>query len=204
MGSVLIINAAPIVRVGLRALLNGMGVASAIHEASSVEEALECVATGLILIIIDPEIPDTNLPEFMRQLRVQHGHASLLFFGGRSSSVFVPLAIRLGADGYLHKSSDQSTIVATINTLLDGMQCFPRSQGISPLLSKLQMLSPKEMEVLLLLRQGLRNKDIARKLFLSEKTISAHKRNLLLKLDIQIIAQLTEHDLSADYIKKTL
>lgn len=87
-------------------------------------------------------------------------------------------------------------IQGRLHTLLGGMQCFPKHKGLDVLSGKMQALSPKEMAVLLLLRQGMRNKDVALKLFLSEKTISAHKRNILSKLGISAISEINEHDMA--------
>lgn len=102
------------------------------------------------------------------------------------------LAVKLGADGYLHASSTEMTIAATIHMLLHGMRCFPKAPLPGYLSSGIQTLSEKELSVLLLLRHGLRNKEIAEKLYLSEKTISAHKHNILVKLGISTIAELVE------------
>jgi Response regulator containing a CheY-like receiver domain and an HTH DNA-binding domain len=57
--------------------------------------------------------------------------------------------------------------------------------------------------VLLLLRQGLRNKDIAQRLFLSEKTISAHKQKVLHKLGVNAITQISETRAPADFVNET-
>jgi DNA-binding NarL/FixJ family response regulator len=193
MGAILIVNSMPIVRAGLRAVLQSMGVASVLHEAGSADEAQANLAGNLALVILDPEMPNVNLVQLVQQVRQQHRLVPLLFFGGRVEVMFASLAAQLGADGYVSKSSDEQTLVAAIHTLLGGMQCFPRmQQGLGGLPTKAQLLSQKEMEVLLLLRQGLRNKDIARKLYLSEKTISAHKHNILLKLGVTALAQINE------------
>lgn len=195
MGAILIVNSMPIVRAGLRAVLQDMDAASVLHEAGSADEAQVSLAGSLALIILEPEMPNINLPQLVRQLRQQHSQVPLLFFGGRVGVMFASLAAQLGADGYLSKSSDEKTIMATVHTLLGGMQCFPRQpQGQGALSEKTQLLSQKEVEVLLLLRQGLRNKDVARKLYLSEKTISAHKHNILHKLGISALANISEHE----------
>lgn len=197
MGSILVITPIPIVRIGLRALLCGKVGEHAVYEAGSVGEALACAANDLVLIILDPEMPDINLPEFVHQLRQQLRvrHTPILLFGGRSPAMFASMAIKLGADGYLGRLSNEKTIAAAVHTLLSGMQCFPRQKGVDVLSDKMQALSPKEMAVLLLLRQGMRNKEVACRLFLSEKTISTHKRNMLRKLEISVISEINEHDM---------
>lgn len=194
MASVLVVTAIPVVRAGLRMVLREDVGALDVYEAGSVSEALTGVHVDLALIILDPELPDMNLPEFVRQLRDKFQNTPILFFGGRSAAMFASLATKLGADGYLGRLSNEKTIAAAVHTMLGGMQCFPRHKGLDLLSRKMQALSPKETAVLLLLRQGLRNKDVARKLHLSEKTISAHKRNILLKLEISVISQISEHD----------
>lgn len=196
MGSILVVTAIPIVRAGLRIVLRENAEGYVLYEAGSVSEAQACTAQDLALIILDPELPDMNLPEFVRQLRQQSEHTPILFFGGRSAAMFASMAVKLGADGYLGRLSDEKTITAAIHTLLGGMQCFPKHKGLDVLSGKMQTLSPKEMAVLLLLRQGMRNKDVARKLFLSEKTISAHKHNILSKLGISAISEINEHDMA--------
>ncbi|NYT61719.1 response regulator transcription factor [Alcaligenaceae bacterium] len=195
MGSILVITAIPIARAGLRMILRENVGEHILHEAGSVNDALACTAENLALIILDPELPDMNLLEFVGHLRRQSEHTPILLFGGRSAAMFASLAIKLGADGYLGRMSDERTIAAAVLTMLSGMQCFPRYTGLDLLSIRMQTLSPKEIAVLLLLRQGMRNKDVARRLYLSEKTISAHKRNILSKLEIDTISEINQHDL---------
>ena len=189
MGSILIVDMLPVVRAGLRVVLNEIGMATTVHEAHNAQEALKYAASDLELVIVDPAMPGMNPISFVQQLRKQVANVPILFFGDHSAGFFASVAAKLGVNGYLGKLSDEKTIAATIQIVLGGMQCFPRNKGEDPLPEKMQLLTQKEMTVLLLLRQGLRNKDIARKLYLSEKTISAHKQSILMKLGIGAIAQ---------------
>lgn len=195
MGAILIVNSMPIIRAGLRAVLESMRISAVLHEAGTADEAQAYLADSLQLIILDPEMPNIQLPQFVRHLRQRHSQVPLLFFGGQVETLFATQAVQLGADGYLSRASDQQTVVAAIQTLLGGMQCFPRSRYIeSEPPKKERSLSQKEIEVLKLLRQGLRSKDVARRLYLSEKTISAHKHNILLKLGVTTLAHIGDHE----------
>lgn len=192
----LIVSASPFVRLGLRALLKEMGVNSVLHEPHTMQEAESWIAPDLDLVIMDPEMPGMNPISFVQQVRRQAEQAPILFFGGRSATLYASLAMKLNVNGYLGDLTDEKTIVATIRTVLGGMQCFPRREVADALSRKMQALSRKELTVLLLLRQGLRNKDIAQRLFLSEKTISAHKQKVLQKLGVNAIAQVDENQSS--------
>lgn len=192
----LLVSASPFVRLGLRALLKEMGVNSVLHEPHTTQEAESYIAPDLDLVIMDPEMPDMNPILFVQQVRRQAEQAPILFFGGRSATLYASLAMKLNVNGYLGDLTDEKTIVATIRTVLGGMQCFPRREVADALSTKMQALSRKELTVLLLLRQGLRNKDIAQRLFLSEKTISAHKQKVLQKLGVNAIAQVDENESS--------
>lgn len=194
MGSILIVNASSVVRVGLRTILNEAGIRAPTLEARNAQETRAHMHATLDLAIIDPGMPGINPLLLVQRLHKLSPGVPILFFSDRNTALFASLAIKLGADGYIDQSSEESTIAAAIHTVLGGMQCFPRSPTDDQLSGRLQTLSQKELTVLLLLRQGLRNIDIAEKLYLSEKTISAHKRNILLKLDIRTIADIVEHE----------
>jgi DNA-binding CsgD family transcriptional regulator len=73
--------------------------------------------------------------------------------------------------------------------ILGGMRCFPTSVESGQAADKMHLLTQRELMVLMLLRQGARNIDVARKLYLSEKTVSTHKHNILLKLGPDAITQ---------------
>lgn len=197
MQTILIVNTFPALRAGLRMILHNAGIIIPVTEAGSAAQAQEHGMQDLSLAIIDPNMPDLDLAHFIQHLHKHDNTVPVLFFGYTESTVAASLAVKLGADGYLHASSDEVTIAATIHTLLNGMRCFPRDISPGHISSKMQTLSQKELSVLLLLRHGLRNKEIAEKLYLSEKTISAHKHSILNKLGISTIAQLIDQDILA-------
>lgn len=194
MRTILIVNAFPATRAGLRAILRDAGISTLTAEAGTASEALDRITLELSLAVIDPNLPNLDPAAFIRQLRKHDAKVPILFFGGKRNALAVSMAMKMGADGYLDACSEEKIIAATIRTMLSGMQCFPKSPLPDPLTGRIQTLSTRELSVLLLLRQGLRNKDVATRLYLSEKTISAHKRNILAKLDISTIAQFSDHE----------
>lgn len=197
MSSVLVASHLPVVRLGLRTILRQADISAELLEAQTPREAISYIDAALELAIVDPDMPEMNPILFVQQLRKSKPQLPIVFFGGKNPKLFASLAVKLGVAGYLGQLSDEATIAATIRTVMGGMQCIPRQHAEGELSGRLQALSEKELAVLLLLRQGLRNKDIAEKLYLSEKTISAHKRNILAKLNIRAITQFSEADLVA-------
>lgn len=200
MSSVLVASHLPVVRLGLRTILRQAGISAQLLEAQTLQDAISHISTELELVIVDPDMPEMNPIHFVQQLRKRVPDLPIVFFGGKNPRLFASLAIKLGLAGYLGQLSDEATIAATIRTVMGGMQCIPRQHAEGELYGRIQALSEKELAVLLLLRQGLRNKEIAERLYLSEKTISAHKRNILHKLNIRAIAQFSEADVIASSV----
>lgn len=204
MRTILIVNAFPAIRTGLRTILREAGISTFTAEAGTAKEAEDRSTLELNLAIIDPDMPGLNPGVFIRHLHKLDMTVPILFFGGRCNALAVSLAVKMGADGYLDALSEEKVIAATIHTMLNGMQCFPKTHLSGPLAGRIQALTSRELSILLLLRQGLRNKDIATRLYLSEKTISAHKHNILAKLDISTIAEFNEHQGLTDIVHDTV
>lgn len=192
---ILILNPYPALRAGLRQIMHDAGIITPIVEAGSAIQIQHHDTQDLGLIIIDPNMQDLDPVQFMHTLHQHQNTVPVLFFSYADSAVAISLAVRLGADGFLPAFSDETTIASTIHSMLNGMRCFPRDPLSEQLPEGSAPLSQKELAVLMLLRHGLRNKEIAERLYLSEKTISAHKHHILAKLGISTIAQLINQEI---------
>jgi len=183
MDTILVVDPWPIVTSGLSALLHHAGIKNTVEQAHTVHEATQAITDKVGLLIFDPTMPETTPDMFVMMARRQHATLPILFFSSQPHGIHLALAQMLGVNGYLDKTSDTPTIIAAIRMVQAGMQCFPHQHTyLAQNATTLRKLSPKELLVLQLLRQGLRNKDIAQRLHLSPKTVSTHKRNLLRKL----------------------
>lgn len=197
MSTILIIESLPIVRAGWRAILHKMNPDTVLHELPAMPDIVHSLPAPLDLVILDVEstlTPETSLPLKVRQLRQHCPQVPILFFGSHNTHLMVSIATQHQVEGYLNRYSDETTLKATVHTVLNGMQCLPRHRSAGNLTEKIHLLSQRELEILALLREGLRNKDAARRLNLSEKTISTHKINILSKLGIQSLNQIHDHD----------
>lgn len=182
-GTILLVDTHPVAAWGLSKALQEAGVQNKIELAYNIHQALQALADPLALLIIDPSMPDTTPDMFVTVARRKHPELPILFFSGQAHGIYLSLAHTLGISGYLEKTTDLLTLIAAIRMALSGMQCFPRQGSyVDPGANSLMRLSARELVVLQLLRQGLRNKDIAERLFLSPKTVSSHRTSLMRKL----------------------
>lgn len=181
--TILVVDAHPVVACGLSNALRDAGIQNGVELAHTVQHASQALANPLGLLIFDPAMPDTTPDMFVVQARRKQPALPILFFSSQAYGIHLSLAQALGVSGYLEKTADLPTLLAAVRMVLSGMQCFPRTDPYADQgAARLMKLSPRELVVLQLLRQGLRNKDIAERLYLSPKTVSSHKTSLMRKL----------------------
>jgi len=181
-----------LVRTGLRMILASEDDIEIVGEAESGEEALpEIRRLKPDVVLCDLHLPGVSGLEVTE--RIVRGN-----FGSRVIVVSVledgPMPKRLieaGASGYVGKGGDASELVRAVRTVAGGKRYLASSIAQNLALSGLDggeslfdSLTPREMEIALLLVQGLRQEQIARRLSLSAKTINTHKTRLFEKLQI--------------------
>jgi len=194
-----------IVRQGLRSLLAGEPDMQVVGEADNGRQALK-LAQELApdVIIMDISMPDMNGIEATRQLMVESPGVRVIALSMHSDSLFVMNMLKSGARGYLLKDCALEELVKAIRTVMRKQTYI--SRGISDLLildlahgytaasnSAYSILTTREREVLQLLAGGQRTKQIATILGISSKTIEAHRKQLMDKLGVHSIAELTKY-----------
>jgi DNA-binding NarL/FixJ family response regulator len=192
--TVLIVDDHPVVRQGLRALLEVQDGITVAGEASDGETALTLAAD----LTPDVILLDLKLPGGMDGIAVltalrERGCASrVLVLTSATEPAPAGQAMRSGAAGVLYKDVDPDALVRAImsvhdgNVLLSASAAGPlmRSAGLSPG-GGIDALTSREREVLAELAQGRSNREIARALHVSEKTVKAHVSAVLAKLGVQ-------------------
>src|SRR5512140_2978684 len=193
-----------IVRDGLRALIekepNMEVVAEACDGRTTVQKAKEFMPH---IIIIDIAMPDLNGIEATRQIVTDIPGVKIIALSMHSDRRFVIRMLESGASGYLLKDSAFEELSMAIRTVLSGkIYLSPAiaggvvenvmrnsSQKISRTTAE---LTPREREVLQLLAEGRTTKKIASQLNVSVKTVETHRRQVMEKLDIHSVAELTK------------
>jgi DNA-binding NarL/FixJ family response regulator len=193
-----------IVRDGLRALIEKEDNMEIVAEASdgrtTVKKAKELMPN---LIIIDIAMPDLNGIEAARQIIAEAPTAKIIALSMHSDSRFVMKMLEAGAAGYLLKDSAFEELAMAIKTVLSGKTYLsPAIAGVvvddamrhSPQKATRTTaeLTAREREVLQLLAEGRTTKKIATQLNVSVKTVETHRRQVMEKLDIHSVAELTK------------
>jgi two-component system, NarL family, nitrate/nitrite response regulator NarL len=182
---VLVVDDDPRFRALVRALFDTAALRTC--EASSGEEALALAATeepGVVLLDID--MPTLNGYVVFQKLRERFGEELPIVFmtGVRTESYDRAAGFVLGADDYFVKPFDPSELLARVARLLAGKHRPPRVTA-----APASDLTAREAEVLTLLVQGLDQRKIAGRLFISENTVAKHIQHILSKLGVHTRAQ---------------
>jgi DNA-binding NarL/FixJ family response regulator len=192
----------PVFRRGLRAALANMAdlvvVAEVTDGATAVTAAIEHSAD---VVLMDLHMPGTTGIDATRQLSKAAPNIAVLVLTMFDNDESLFTAMRAGARGYLVKGADQDEIARAITTVVHGEVLFGAGIGERALAyftaapanaraaRPFPELTDRELDVLRLVADGLNNTTIARRLFLSEKTVRNHVSNVLAKLEVTDRAQ---------------
>jgi DNA-binding NarL/FixJ family response regulator len=194
---VLIVDDHALFRRGLQMVLSGEPDIEVIGEAADGAEAVD-KATALKpdVVLMDVRMPRRSGIEATEQIREKLPEAKILMLTMSDEEADLYEAIKAGASGYLLKEISIEEVPDAIRSVWSGQSRISPSMA-SKLLSEFAALSQRgdakgvaakltdrELEVLKLVAQGLNNKDIADKLFISENTVKNHIRNILDKLHL--------------------
>ena len=192
---ILIIDDHAVVRAGLRMLLDQNPAMKVIGVAGNRSEALALAASEQPnMIILDILLGDEDGLTFLPELREVTRNARVLVLTGLRSSESQRRAIRAGAMGIVLKEHAAEVLIKAINKVHQGEVWLDRSMmgavldemtqapEIDPEVARIASLTDREREVIALIAEGLRNKQIAQRLFISEMTVKAHVRNIMRKL----------------------
>ncbi|WP_078549996.1 response regulator [Litchfieldia alkalitelluris] len=187
-----------VLRDGLKTILELEEDIQVIGEAISGEEAIE-KATVLLpdIILMDINMPGKNGVEVTGILKKKHPGIKILMLTMHNHDEFFMTAIREGADGYLLKDAPSDQVVDAIRTVAKGESVIHPSMTRKLLTFHQQKAEPtndttlteREKDVLLCLVEGLSNKEIAEKLFISDKTVKIHVSKIFKKLDVKSRSQ---------------
>ena len=193
-----------IVRDGIRKLIDATEGMTVVGEAADGREAVEhCVSLTPDVILLDVGLPGMNGVEAARQIHEQVPGTRIVALSMLSEASYVRRMFQAGASGYLLKDCAFDELVQALNAVAAGKTYVSPSisgvvlddylKDVRPAGSEqLSRLTPREREVLQLMAEGRATKQIAGDLFVSVKTIETHRQNLMRKLEIFSIAELTK------------
>ncbi len=190
--SVLIVDDHPVVRQGLRVLLEVQDGIEVAGEAGDGAAALALAAEhDPDVILLDLKLPGMDGVAVLTELKARDSAARVLVLTSATEPASASLAMRSGAAGVLYKDVDPDALVRAIRSVHDGQLVLaPEAAGsllrsASAAWGGMDALTSREREVLAELTRGRSNREIARTLGVAEKTVKAHVSSVLAKLGVQ-------------------
>jgi DNA-binding NarL/FixJ family response regulator len=157
------------------------------------------------IVIMDIGMPDLNGIEATRQIIKENPKVKIIALSMHSSKNFIIEMFKAGASGYLLKDCEFDELINAIRLVMNNktyispaisdvvVDNYMRQPGANAKESAYSILSQREREILQLLTEGKATKQIAKRLHISPKTVEVHRLNLMGKLKIDSIAQLTKY-----------
>jgi DNA-binding NarL/FixJ family response regulator len=186
----------PLFRDALKLALEGAGLKLEIDEAGALDKVISALEAGEgahDLILLDLKMPGVQGFSGLVYLRAQYPAIPVVVVSGNEDADVMRRAVALGASGFIPKSSNVQTMRDAVAAVLNGSVWMP--PGVSAggagdsetdkLALRLATLTPQQVRVLIMLREGLLNKQIAYNLSVSEATVKAHVSAILQKLNVE-------------------
>jgi two-component system NarL family response regulator len=197
---VLLVEDHRMVREALCGVLAQLPDIDVVGEAGDAREALEQAATlAPDVVILDIRLPDLNGVEVAARLRDAGCHAKVVALSAFSDKRFVTAMLRSGASAYVTKNAAGTELVRAIRAVADDQGYFS-PEIAAALVSEVRdafdeppPLARREREVLRMIAEGLRSPAIAENLHVSLATVEVHRRNIMRKLGLRTVAELTKH-----------
>jgi two-component system NarL family response regulator len=198
---VLLVEDHRMVREALCEVLQKVPDIEVVGEAGDAREALkQAIDLNPDVVVLDIRLPDLNGIEVAARLRDAGSRAKLVALSAFADKRFVTAMLRSGASAYVTKSAAGTELVRAIRAVAAGHGYFsPEIAGTlasevrdRPLVGDAQPLARREREVLRLIAEGVRSPAIAEQLHVSVATVEVHRRNIMRKLGLRTVAELTK------------
>lgn len=195
------------VRDGIKSLLENEENIVVVGEATDGLEALKVVETEKPdLLILDIRMPNLTGIEVVEKLRSKNNQVKIVMLSMHESEEYVLKSIKAGADGYLLKGSSKEEFLKALHSVSNGGKYFSgdissiligqlsnptNSLAVKNTMDDEQLITKREKEILTLLLSGKGNKEIAEALDISKRTAEVHRFNLMKKLKVKNLMELS-------------
>lgn len=210
--SVLIADDHTLFRRGIRKMIEAEDDMQVVDEASNGVEAVQaCRELMPDVILMDIQMPEMDGIEATRIIHSEMPHIGIVFITMYENDEFVFRGIQVGGRGYILKDADPDTMLRAIRAVTHGESLLGPSIALKVMHhlssfekapeSLVDKLTPREIDVLKLIAEGISNKEIAIRLTISEKTVKNHINNILSKLHLYDRTQATLYAIRSGIVK---
>ena len=192
---VLIADDHPLIRGALNVAILGIATGAQTVEAGTLEDAVAVLDrdTAFSLLLLDLNMPGMKGFSGLTYVRAQYPNIPVMIVSGTTDKTVMRRCVDFGASGFLPKTLDLEAMRSALRIVLDGGtwtppdvdMTSPAEQEIADLVKRLGSLTPQQMRVLMMLSEGMLNKQIAFDLNVSEATVKAHVSAILTKLGVE-------------------
>jgi DNA-binding NarL/FixJ family response regulator len=193
-----------ILREGLRALLSSQPDLRIVGEAADGLEAIRCVQNhSPDMVLLDLSMPRMTGLDAIKEIKRMDADTKVIVLTVHRTEEYILATLQAGADGYVLKDAHSTELMTAIRQVLDGQRYLSPSisgavidglllgKKATAIRSAWDTLTQREREILKLIAEGYKNKDIGDLLCISVKTVEKHRANLMEKLSLHNVAALT-------------
>lgn len=195
---ILLVDDHVMITEGLKLALNSQKDFKVIGTAHNGLEAIEKVKKlSPDVVLMDINMPQMNGIEAAGIIKIEYPSTKVIMLTMMDNQKFIIDAMSCGIDGYIYKDADIKELVKAIYTVVEGKE-YLNQEVTEKILSyfsgkkrnfgktkEIQRITPRELEVIKLVAQGLTSKVVADKLFISELTVIKHRKNIIRKLGVK-------------------
>lgn len=204
-----------ILREGLKALLSSKPELEIVGEAGEGDAAIRGVEKlQPDLVLMDLSLPKMNGTEAIREIKRRCPNTKVVALTVHKTEEYISAALQAGAEGYVLKDATHTELELAIGNVLSGKKFI--SPGISEkivagylqkkktesIATPWDTLTPRERSILKLIAEGYKNKEIADYLCISVKTVEKHRSNLMQKLDLHNVSDLTAYAIAKGLVTR--
>lgn len=199
---ILIVDDHSIFTDGMQALLGTVEGFEVTGTANNADEAIaKTIAGNPDVVLMDIQMPGKNGIEATVEIRKKNQRIKIIALSSANESLYIKKMLEAGANGYVLKNIDKEELVRVIKKVYAGEKHLDSSAANqlvenfnarpNQLTALADMLTKREKEILALIAQGLTDKEIAEKVFLSSLTVISHRKNILSKLGLKNKVEIT-------------